>query len=815
MLAVKGGSQRHNKCVQALLRYGADVNVQYPISKKTALHCAIELANFPGYTSLIRDLLDAGAAPNVKDSSGDFPLLPILYGGYEPPEKHKRDALACLLRLSFAAYVNVRSLGTGNTPLHLAVRRKDALAVGMLFHRKALVDEPNRAGITPLKLAATGWNDKVSDNQTEVLRILLRGDVNVNELSGEQGFTALHTAAFCGCESAIKLSLDKNADSWVKDSLGRTPCHVSGEAAEKMTLETNSNIMNMFLEAREVDYETVEGQCAIFTTVRNNSVEDVGILLKRGSRANHHDKTSSNTPLLQLALNTHYREMVYLLLDRGAYVDVKNESMIHLLNHEQGSTCIFNPVGLRLRCFLVYRDVFYMVLVHLSHALFNHVSVYKCFGARAVRFASQSPPDHLATASHTHGELDLRNEDDVASKIPNPSFHVVYLRDSCSCSRCIDPSTRQRLFETADIPDNIQCDISRRNSDGSVTVAWQNDIPGYENYRSTYNSQFITSSLTYPSRSSALYNCKQEAVLWDRNTMATHSTPTDYKTFIGSSAELYRALIALQNFGMIFLCNVPSQSDSIKPYWPNKKNHLRLHMGRAVGPISQIYCLYRDWFAFSHGEEIISDSFPIVAFNNNEFQDLLYIADPPELQILHCLRVSKQGGESLSSDTLRAVETMGQQRNPLLKTLAEFPVTYWYKNDGFNFLHTKRTIEMKLPLEDGMRRADFFSQIATTIKAVNWSLQFQAPLMFDIGDNESRSETGNSLSNYLASIKAFKRLIKDPASVFETRMEEGTCVIFNNRRIVHARRAFSDIEGNRWLRGAYVDKEERSAGTWV
>lgn len=195
-----------------------------------------------------------------------------------------------------------------------------------------------------------------------------------------------------------------------------------------------------------------------------------------------------------------------------------------------------------------------------------------------------------------------------------------------------------------------------------------------------------------------------------------------------------------------------------------------------------------------------------MAFNNKS-QDLLYMADPPELQILHCLGASKQGGESLFSDTFHAVDTMRQQQNPLLKTLAEFPVTYWYKNDGFNFQHTKRTIEMKLPLDDYTRPTDFFSQVATAIKTVNWSPPFQAPLLFDIGDNRSCFGAGNSLSNYLESIKAFKQLIEDPDSVFETRLEEGTCVIFNNRRIVHARRAFSDKEGNRWLRGAYVDQD--------
>lgn len=325
MLAVKGGSPGHNKCVQALLMHGADVNARYPISKKTALHCAIDLANFPGYTNLIRDLLDAGADPNVKDNSGDFPLLQILYGGYEPLEKHKRDALACLLRSSFATDVNVRSLGTGNMPLHLAVRRKDALAVAMLIHRGALVNEPNGAGITPLKLTATGWNDKVSENQIEVLRVLLKGGVNVNELSGEQGFTALHTASFCGCESAVKLLLEKKADPWVKDKSSRTPCHVAGEAAEKMTLETHSSIMNMLLEAQGVDYAKVEGQCAIVTAVKNNSLKDAKTLLQHGFSANYRDKTSSNTPLLQLALNAQHREMVYLIIEWGAFVDLKND----------------------------------------------------------------------------------------------------------------------------------------------------------------------------------------------------------------------------------------------------------------------------------------------------------------------------------------------------------------------------------------------------------------------------------------------------------------------------------------------------------
>lgn len=214
---------------------------------------------------------------------------------------------------------------------------------------------------------------------------------------------------------------------------------------------------------------------------------------------------------------------------------------------------------------LVFKTKPFLPATHrsLPCAVQSHVSVYKCFGTSAVRFESQSLHDPLSTISRTHGELDLRNEDDFASSTPRSAFHVVYLRDSCTCSHCIDPSTTQKLFETADIPDNIQGKISRKHPDGSVTVAWQNDIPGYEDHQSTYTSDFITSSFAHPSRLSALHNREQEPVLWDQNIMATHSTPTDYKAFISSSAALYHALLNFQKFGVFFLCNVPSQPDAV------------------------------------------------------------------------------------------------------------------------------------------------------------------------------------------------------------------------------------------------------------
>lgn len=41
--------------------------------------------------------------------------------------------------------------------------------------------------------------------------------------------------------------------------------------------------------------------------------------------------------------------------------------------------------------------------------------------------------------------------------------------------------------------------------------------------------------------------------------------------------------------------------------------------------------------------------------------------------------------------------------------------------------------------------------------------------------------------------------------MYEHRLAEGELVIFDNRRVAHARTAFEAGIGERWLKGAYVD----------
>ncbi|KAL8907453.1 MAG: hypothetical protein Q9207_001423 [Kuettlingeria erythrocarpa] len=236
--AVRAGTLRHNKVVQVLLDHGADVNAVHPATGKTSLHFAIENSYFPGYTNLIRNLLEHAVNPNALDRSKDTPLLQILYGGYEPLEKHKRDALACLLQPHLDTDVNVMPPGTLNMPVHLAVRRRDALAVGMLIKKGSRVNDPNGAGATPLRMAASNCKGKIGDSDFELLRYLLENGANVNETGGEDGNTALHLAAVQGCMQAVRLLLSHEADVRVRDKKGKTPLEAVTANKSKMSDKT-------------------------------------------------------------------------------------------------------------------------------------------------------------------------------------------------------------------------------------------------------------------------------------------------------------------------------------------------------------------------------------------------------------------------------------------------------------------------------------------------------------------------------------------------------------------------------------------------
>jgi len=174
--------------------------------------------------------------------------------------------------------------------------------------------------------------------------------------------------------------------------------------------------------------------------------------------------------------------------------------------------------------------------------------------------------------------------------------------------------------------------------------------------------------------------------------------------------------------------------------------------------------------------------------NLDMHMDLLYFESPPRYQVLHSLVNRVEGGTSIFVDAIERAQVLREKDPKSFNILANTPVNFYYDNDG-HFLHqTHPTIEL-----------DYSKSY---IKYINYSPPFQAPFPLD-----------TSLE-VCAALKAFTSLTEEQPSRFEYTMQEGDAVIFDNRRILHARTAFwskgdtgSQLETSRWLKGCYLDAD--------
>lgn len=126
------------------------------------------------------------------------------------------------------------------------------------------------------------------------------------------------------------------------------------------------------------------------------------------------------------------------------------------------------------------------------------------------------------------------------------------------------------------------------------------------------------------------------------------------------------------------------------------------------------------------------------------------------------------------------------------QTLVTTPVQFHYLNDGRHYYFSRPTIVPDPADPHGL-----------DIEHVNYAPPFQAP--FDL---ETTGKEKSNWRRFIAAFKGFAEISEREDMRFEETLKEGECVVFANRRVLHARRAFETDIGERWLKGAYVDWDD-------
>lgn len=348
------------------------------------------------------------------------------------------------------------------------------------------------------------------------------------------------------------------------------------------------------------------------------------------------------------------------------------------------------------------------------------------------------------------------------------------LRDACQCDNCVDQHSKQRSFRTSDVPSTITPRSVKWDGE-NLEIKWKNDVPGYdESHTSTYSASFLKSPASYsvgdatPSR---------YRILWDSKRMQRDQHWISYEDYINDDAKFTIAMRKLAQFGLLFVKDIPDSREMVE------------RIATRMGPL-------RNSFYGSTWDVRTVPQAKNVAYTNvflGFHMDLMYMNDPPAYQLLHCLKNSCDGGESLFSDSFAAARRVFQKDKSVVRLLQEFPLNYEYVHEDQIYHHSWPLIETTKP---GSSNSMHFRHI-------NYSPPFQGALR----PRGNVDKWSNTFERFREALAAFAKELEDEQSIFELKLNPGECVIFENRRVVHARRGFNTSTGERWLAGAYVDED--------
>jgi gamma-butyrobetaine dioxygenase len=364
------------------------------------------------------------------------------------------------------------------------------------------------------------------------------------------------------------------------------------------------------------------------------------------------------------------------------------------------------------------------------------------------------------------------------------SFDSVFLRDSCSCPACVDVSSSQKNFQTTDIPLRINGSFeglsTAENGKEYAVVSWDQDVEDFpKDHKSQISVDLLRARIANDNRRYINHFNESNRVLWDRDLMKRDNIFIPFQDYISSDASVFKALAMLESHGLVFLKDVPDCATGDSSESLNKI-------------VSRIGCIRSTFYGLTWDVKSVPKAINIAYTNKflGLHMDLCYLDLTPQFQFLHSLRARAPGGESIFSDSLRAAEQLRKEHPEMFETLVKFPVTFHYFNDGQSYRQIRKTIE----LEDQ-------DDLKSAVKLVNWSPPFQGPYEVDVLD------AGKEMNRFLEAAKKFDEFITKDENLFELRMNEGECSIFDNRRVLHARRAFDPSKGERWLKGSYMDRD--------
>ncbi len=332
-------------------------------------------------------------------------------------------------------------------------------------------------------------------------------------------------------------------------------------------------------------------------------------------------------------------------------------------------------------------------------------------------------------------------------------FNYFWLRDACIS--CIDPQTRERIFDCSALPNPPK-----------ATSAW---IEG-EHLRLSWQDEAVVSSVPL----SLLHEISATGRPHDPADLPRRLWMADFEPQI---ARVPQADVLHSDAGRAQFCRALIEDGIaiVTGMKPGKESLTAL-----VETLGSITPSAEGYF-FEVRVEIAPTNLAFTAGPLEMHTDLPGEDAAPGLQFLHCLENTVEGGMSLFLDGAAVAEALRKEDPDAFELLASHDIPFFYRHDHLDYRAHQRVIETD-------------PQGRVTGVTISQHLQDTLDLPQEL------------LDTYYPAFVKFIRLMQEDRFLVRFRSQAGNCVVFDNHRIVHGREGYVAESGKRHLRGCYADR---------
>jgi len=342
-------------------------------------------------------------------------------------------------------------------------------------------------------------------------------------------------------------------------------------------------------------------------------------------------------------------------------------------------------------------------------------------------------------------------EDGRESPLP-----AVWLRDHCQGAECRDPGSGQRLLNITRIPIDIGIAAASLR-DGRLLIDFKPD-----GHHSEFEPEWLFGNC-YDLSSQHDDRSARNKVLWQRDSFTRGLPRCDYEPFSDDTASRRAALSAVRDYGFVLLDNVPCEPGQVL----RVIEHFGFVRETNYGPLFEVR-------ARIDANNLAYTNLGLGSHLDNPYRDPV-----PGLQLLHCLESSTQGGESVLQDGFLAAQLLCAENPAHFDLLTR----HWI---NFRFHDADTDLRARAPFIEINDRGDVV-KVRFNNRSVD-TIRLDPPL----------------LPAFYAAYRHYAEILEREPLQIEFKLEAGQLVLFDNTRVLHARRDYSR-GGRRHLQGAYSD----------